>query len=414
MKTTSTVKTAGTEDSSAVKAPGRVCMLVIERVRNDARILRDATALVEAGFTVTIVDVENDPTRPGEEDIDGVHLRHIFMPRLFVSARFKPWFLVKLALVTIYSVMQLMRVRADIYHAHLEKALLACYITARLRRKPLIFDAPDLTLLDPNVMRWHRLRALAIRFLAYMVSCCAAVITASPHYVSELQTLYHAANVTVVRNVPPYKTVSRSDRLRQRLGLGPRVRIALYQGYIQGDRGLDRLVLAAKFLEPDIVIVMMGGVIESVHSQLLALIASEQVADRVKLLPAVPYTDLLDWTASADIGLTIFPPDYSLSIRFTLPNKLFEYLMAGRPVLSSQLDAIAEVIKAYDVGRIVPSVAPADIGVAINAMLTDTAALAHMHTNALEAAQHEFHWEKECHKLVDLYKSTISRKVAKT
>jgi glycosyltransferase involved in cell wall biosynthesis len=243
-----------------------------------------------------------------------------------------------------------------------------------------------------------------------MASRCTAVITASPYYVSELRTLYRASNVTVIRNVPSYKSVSHNDRLRQYLGLGPEVRIALYQGNIQEDRGLDRLVLAAKFLEPDIVIVMMGGASKSVDSQLRALIASEEVADRVKILPAVSYAELLDWTASADIGLTIFPLDYSLSRRLSLPNKLFEYLMAGRPVLSSQVDAIVEIIETHDVGQIVSSVVPSDIGDAINAMLRDPVALARMHTNALEVAKREFYWEKECHKLIDLYTNLLSER----
>jgi glycosyltransferase involved in cell wall biosynthesis len=197
--------------------------------------------------------------------------------------------------------------------------------------------------------------------------------------------------------------------LRGYLGLKPGVRIALYQGYLQHNRGLDGLVRAAPFLEPNTVIVMMGQDTEGMQAELEALIAREGVADRVKILPPVPYAELLDWTASADIGLTIFPPDYSLSIRFTLPNKLFEYLMAGRPVLSSQLDAIAEVIKTYDVGQIVPSLSPSDIGTAINAMLADAAALARMHSNALEVARRELHWENESQKLIQLYQAVLSK-----
>jgi glycosyltransferase involved in cell wall biosynthesis len=236
-----------------------------------------------------------------------------------------------------------------------------------------------------------------------MVSRCSAVITASPHYVPELQALYHASNVKVVRNVPFYKAIASSNRLRQHLGLGSAVRIALYQGYMQENRELHRLVLAAKYLAPNIVIVMMGRASETVYAQLAALIAHEQVGERVKLLPAVPYAELLDWTASADIGLTIFSPDYSPSIRFTLPNKLFEYLMAGRPVISAQLDAIVDVINTYDVGCVVPSDNPSAIGAAINAMLADTTALTRMHRNALEVARNEFLWEKEQHVLLQLY-----------
>jgi glycosyltransferase involved in cell wall biosynthesis len=246
-----------------------------------------------------------------------------------------------------------------------------------------------------------------------MVHRCAGIITVSPPIAEELRALYRAREVTVVRNVPVYQTVPRSQRLREHLGLGPEVRLALYQGNIQPDRGLDRLVRAARFLAPDIVLVLMGKAIEPTRSQLEELIASEDVAGRVKLLPAVPYDELLDWTASADLGLTIFPPDYSLSIRYTLPNKLFEYLMAGLPVLSSQLDAIAEVLQAYEVGRVAPSLDPRDLAAAINALFADPVALERMRHNALRAARQEFHWEKEQQRLVDLYRRILhaSRKV---
>jgi len=128
-----------------------------------------------------------------------------------------------------------------------------------------------------------------------------------------------------------------------------------------------------------------------------------------ELLPARPYTELLEWTASADIGLTIFPPDYSQSIRFTLPNKLFEYVMAGLPVLSAQLDAIAEIIKNYDIGQVAPSLAPSDLGSAITAMLADRVALARMRNHALEVAREEFHWEKESQKLIELYDAILCK-----
>jgi glycosyltransferase involved in cell wall biosynthesis len=409
VKTSSQVTTLAAKDTVASRAPLRVCMHLAYTARVDFRVMRDATTLAEAGFDVTIVDVERDHQRPAKEEIDGVSMRHIMMPSWFVSARFKPWFLIKAVIMFMRGVTQLLKTEADIYHAHVEKALPACYLIARLRRKPLIFDTPDLTLSVPDILRWRRLRSLAIRFLAHMVPRCTAVITASPYYASELRALYRASDVAVILNVPKYRVVPESDRLRQCLGLQPEVRIALYQGNIQANRGLEKLVRAAKFLDPNTVIVMMGRAIEPTHSQLDALIISEQVTDRVKLLSPVPYVELLDWTASADIGLTIFPPDYSLSIRFTLPNKLFEYLMAGRPVLSSQLDAIAEVIKTYDVGQIVPSLSPSDIGTAINAMLADAAALARMRSNAFEVARRELHWGNESQKLIQLYQAVLSK-----
>jgi glycosyltransferase involved in cell wall biosynthesis len=213
--------------------------------------------------------------------------------------------------------------------------------------------------------------------------------------------------VTSVLNVPTYREIPHSDRLRQHLGLAPDVRIALYQGNMQPNRSLDQLVNAAPFLDPGIVIVMMGKAVEETRIQLEELIATKGVADRVKIIPAVPYAELLDWTASADIGLTIFQPGYTRSIRYCLPNKLFEYLMAGLPVLSSQLDAIAEVLQTYEVGQILPSLTPSDIGASINAMLADSTALARMRDNALKIVQKEFHWENEKQKLIQVYNEIL-------
>jgi glycosyltransferase involved in cell wall biosynthesis len=90
-----------------------------------------------------------------------------------------------------------------------------------------------------------------------------------------------------------------------------------------------------------------------------------------------------------------------------LPNKLFEYTMAGLPILSSQVDAVAEIVSNYDIGRILPSCEPADIGRAINEMLADRATLDRMHHNALDASQQSLNWAKESKQLIQLYHKVL-------
>ena len=403
MKECIDIDTSQTEGSFLLQTPMRLCMHVRGVVRLDHRVMREATALRDAGFAVTILDFENDLTRPVEEDLGGMHVKHIMKPNWLLPAHSRVGHLIKSTQKLVYTTIQLIRMPADIYHAHDDNALAACYIAARWHRKLLIFDAHELPLNSLSDKRRSWLSALLKNLFTRMIRNCAGIITVSSPIAQEICHLYHIPQVSLIRNLPVYQALPKSDRLRQHLGLSPSVKVALFQGNIDPNRGLDKLVHTAKFLDRDIVIVIMGKGVGVTPAELEASAKSEGVTDRIRIIPPVPYEELLNWTASADIGLIVSSPDYSLNVRMSLPNKLFEYLMAGLPVLSSQLPAVAEVINTYDVGQIVSSLVPAEIAAAINAMLKDQAALERMHRNALEAARHEFYWEKEQLQLLQLY-----------
>ena len=404
MKTLADTKTKEARKASDSPSSLKICMHVLEIGRTDYRVLREATALVEAGYDVSIVDVEPNHSRPTVEDFQGIRLKHIVNPAWFTRTRFKPLFFFKMGWMILRAASIMLRTPADIYHAHDENALPACYFVARLRRKPLIFDAHELPLENnPNFTRWHRLTALAKRLFAAALPYCSGIIATSAPTAGAIRQEYDVSDVTLVRNFPSYREVQRSDRLRQYLGLNQEVRIALFQGYLQPNRGLNWLVQAAPLLDPNIVIVIMGQDQRGTKAQLEALIAENKVADHVKIIPAVPYSELLDWTASADIGLNLVSPDYGKAGNVMLPNKLFEYLMASLPILASPTDSVSEFISTYDVGRFIATLEPENISTAINEMLGDSAALMRMRRNGLEAAKNYLNWEKEKEHLLELY-----------
>jgi glycosyltransferase involved in cell wall biosynthesis len=392
---------------TSAQSPSKVCMHVRGTARTDGRVMREATALVEEGFAVSIVDVEHERNQPAEDLISGVHVKHVFPPSPFLLRCFKPWTFLKAVQSHISSTYQLIKISADVYHAHDVTALPACYIAARSRRKPLIYDAHELPLSEFDGSRWHQLKKLFTYILAAIIPRFAGIITVSPPIARAISRRYHTTGVSLIRNVPPYRLIPKSDRLRDRFNLASEVRIALYQGNVQPNRGLDKLIQAASFLERDIVIVIMGKGVGATQAQLEALVAHEGVSDRVKILPPVPYAELLDWSASADIGLIIYQPDNSPNVQMCLPNKLFEYLMAGLPVLASPLDAVVDIIRTYEVGQVASSLVPKDIGEAINEMLRDPIAYTHMRSNALEAAKCDLCWEKERQNLIGLYQSIL-------
>lgn len=400
----------GAGNNASAQASMHVCMHVVRDASCDVRARRATSALAAAGFTVTLVDVLDEVPR---QDFEAIHTKHIISPN-WRNMRNVPsrqrihsaWFFINALRIFITSVCVLFQAQADIYHASEVTALPACYLVARLRRKRLVYEAYEMPLHDVSFSEMGLLRRCFHLFLMLllriMIPRCDAVIAVSPPIVEELRKRYHPPRCILVRNVPLYKEVAASERLRHCLGLPAATRIVLYQGNLQVDRGLDVLVRAAHFLSEHAVIVMMGQNVGVTQSRLEALIASEQVSDRVKILPPVPYNELLDWTVSADLGLVLTPLDYTLNMRLSLPNKFFEYLMAGLPVLASPLVAVQEVIRKYGVGAIVSSLQPAAVGMAINALLADRAALTHMHYNALNAAR-DLCWEKESQRLIALY-----------
>jgi len=387
-------------------SPMTICMHVRGVARLDARVMRSATALDEAGFVVHIVDIESERMRPLEEDIYGIHVRHILRPDWLIPTRL-PWRLLKSVQKLIASTILLIQIPADIYHAHNVNALLPCYIAAQLRGKCLIFDAHEMPLYELENTRHHWSRAMITQLFVVMIRRCAGVITVSPPIIKEMYDRYHNSEVSLIRNIPSYRVVPKSNRLRGYLGLSPNTRIVLYQGNLQPDRNLDKLVHVAAFLERDAVIVLMGKGVGSIPTELEALAVSKGVTDRLKIIPPVSHEELLDWTASADVGIIVSSPTYSLNTRMFLPNKFFEYLMVGLPVLSSPLQAVTEIIKTYGVGRVLTSLEPVDIAAEINAMLADHAEIQRMRRNALEAAKREFCWEKERQELIRLYHSIL-------
>lgn len=366
--------------------------------------MRNATTLVDAGFVVTIVDVESRRTPAFQDHVHGLRLEHILLPNWLMETRSPLWLLFKELLLIVSGTLRLVRTKADIYHASVGRALPACYIAARLQGKPLVFDAPQLPLSTPPQQPWRQLWQFSIRTMAIMLQHCAGIITLSPLVGEEIRKVYHVHKVTVVRDVPSYYIVGKSERLRTYLNQDPSKRLVVYQGSL---RILLRLV---PLLEPNIVLVVMSESSSEAGRQLAIFFAQEGMTERVKIVPAASYAEMLEWATSADIGLLLSMPDYTPSVQMTLSSRLFEYLMAGLPVLSSPFGATRDILETHMVGRTFSSLEPTHIAQEISALLADPVLLARMRQNALEISHSELYWEKECRQLLRLYADTLRAK----
>jgi len=128
--------------------------------------------------------------------------------------------------------------------------------------------------------------------------------------------------------------------------------------------------------------------------------AAHQLQEKVKFIPKKPPVELRLYTEAADIGISL-DKDTNINYRYSLPNKLFDYIHAGLPVLASNLPEIRKVVEGYSIGRITESHDPEIIAGHLKAMLPDEALAAYR--PALDKASSELNWDKERQKLIQLF-----------
>lgn len=163
---------------------------------------------------------------------------------------------------------------------------------------------------------------------------------------------YGLRNTTVLYNCPPRHEARPTDHFRARFPIPAGMPIFLYQGLIGEGRGIRQLVEAFAALAGRAALVVMG------YGALAAWVA-EQARRHPDLHyhPAVAPDQVLDHTAAADFGLSVIEPT-SLSYEYCMPNKLFEYVMARKPVLVSPTAEQSEFVRRQRIGEITDDTSP--------------------------------------------------------
>jgi glycosyltransferase involved in cell wall biosynthesis len=214
---------------------------------------------------------------------------------------------------------------------------------------------------------------------------------------------YSIPRPLVLQNRPRLTVVNHSQRIRDELQLDRPWPIVLYQGGLQQGRGLERLVDAAAQVEDAYFVFIGGGRLESVLKDRAQSLPLES---RVHFIPTVALQELPYYTASADIGVQ--PIENTCLNHFsTDSNKLFEYVVAGLPVVASSLPEIRKVVNKHDLGLLVQPGNTGELVAALRKLVTDTSLREHFHVNASRAAG-ELNWEEQEHGLVKLYENLLS------
>lgn len=204
---------------------------------------------------------------------------------------------------------------------------------------------------------------------------------------------------TLIHNVPEMIEVKQGWDLHRRLGIPPEQRILVYQGSIQEFRGIEESIEAVTLLERCVLVIIGYGY----HRPALEVMVRRRgLGDRVYFFGPIPNDELLHYTASADVGLCVIRGQ-SLSYRWSMPNKLFEYMMAGLPVVASDFEEMGRVVLEEGVGTVCDPDNPISIAEAVRAVVDDPEARARFRA-ATRVAITRYNWDHEEQKLLALYR----------
>jgi len=173
----------------------------------------------------------------------------------------------------------------------------------------------------------------------------------------------------------------------------------LYHGLVVPTRGMENAIISVQDWRPEFHLTIRGTGNEEYFSFLKRLAQDCGVGERVHFVPPVPFTEMIGRAAEADVGYVVLE-NFSPQRTFTLPNKFFEYIMAGLALLCSDLPELSRVAHEHDIGVLVKTTDPSDIADRVNSLTRKT--IDEQKVRSLEAAR-KLCWEFESERMLEAY-----------
>jgi len=368
----------------------RIVISAVSDLVTDQRVHRTAITLFNKGHEVIVV---------GRRKKDSLEIN-----RPYKTVRFNLWWEKGAMFYASYNLRlfwYLLFTKAEVLVSNDLDTLLPNYMISIFKKSKLYYDSheyftevPELANRPQVQKTWKLIEQFILPKIRHMWTVNESI--------AKLYRDEYRIEVGVVRNVPISSTTF-NRRTRAELNLPSDKKILLFQGAgINIDRGGEEAVQAIQFLDDCMLLFIGSG---DVIDVLKELAKSLKVESRVRFIPKLPFDELRAYTAVADIGLSL-DKDTNINYRYSLPNKIFDYIHAGLPVLSSNLTELRKIIEDYNIGMIAESHDPAIIAERIREMLSDEKRFDSWKEN-LKLAAAELCWEKEEVKLLQIFRDVL-------
>jgi glycosyltransferase involved in cell wall biosynthesis len=292
----------------------------------------------------------------------------------------------------------------DVVHAHHPFILHTAVRAARRRRAAghpchVVYDAREnfagIPVGEQGSPRRH---GLLVRQEVETIRDMDAVFTVSDPIARELESRYRLdRRPDVVLNVPVQVSPEPGPTVRDLAGVGPDVPLLVYSGGISRSRGLETLVDAMGML-PDVHLVIVP--VPHPHPSVPALLERAEAVgagSRISIAAPVPPHDIAGYLSGADLAVHPMPggsPNHDQA----MPNKLFEYLHAGLPLVVSDARLMAEFVRSHAVGATFVSGDAHSLAAAVTAVRAEPPTPEH-----LAGVARRYSWQGQEHIILDRY-----------
>lgn len=289
------------------------------------------------------------------------------------------------------------KIKPNVVNAHALNVLPIAVISKMLFKSKIVYDTHELET-ETNGLKGIR-KALSKfmerKLMTYIDMTLVVSENIADWYVNE----YNIYRPTVILNVPNYRALKNNNHFREQLGIREDQIIFLYQGGLIEGRGINLILDAFKSRQGDRLVVVFMGYGELDKS----IKVTAKKFNNIYFFPAVSPQVVLEYTSSADVGISLIE-NTCLSYYYCMPNKLFEYAMAGLPVLVSNMKDMSELVTKNNMGKVITSLSARDINRVLDGFLQYD--LQKMKKSAHDVAL-ENRWEIQEKKMIKSYKHML-------
>lgn len=365
---------------------------MISDLVTDQRVHRTALTLHEMGFEVLLVGRKLPDSLPVT---DRPYSTRRFNLLFHKGALFYASYNIRLFFFLIFS-------KADLLFANDLDTLPANFYAARIKNTKLIYDSHEYFTGVPELVNRPGVQRIWKRFEKSILPRLKMMITVNDSIASMYREEY-GLDVKVIRNVPIKNNAGDVSLSRSAYGLPENKKIFLFQGAgINVDRGAEEAVEAISKV-PDAALLFIGG--GDVMQEIKLLVQKNKLEDQVFFIPKQPMSKLKSFTQLADFGLSL-DKSTNVNYRFSLPNKLFDYIQARLPVIVTALPEVERIVIAYNIGLVIPAALPDTLAEAMEAMIRSDK-FAEWKEN-LNIAAAELCWDREKEVLISIVKNVVN------